>query len=694
MKPLNRDEPGCNFTSSNCVIWQGPDIPCIALCKGDTVSDVVHKLATELCDVLTNLDVSTLDITCLNLTTCTPKTFHDFLQVIIDTICELKACCNGNPSTPIPDSFNSIVVPVAPSFQYVNEFGDTVTTMTVTQYVIAIGNRVDTQTNQISALETTVATHTDQITVLQNEVAAIPPPNTDLIVPVCVLPAIPTSPNDVLVELEKQFCELSSATGNASEIYQALLAQCVGLSTDSTLGGGGGNMAGIPGWNNTVLNLAAAINNIWLTLCDTRSAIKNIQINCCAAGCDGITLNLSAVLVGTSATLYLTGTIPSGFANCAPSGSLVTITDDTGGVLVTNMDLITYLNFPSGYIISLSGTPINLLSNIHINIEACLSNSSTNALCQSILNYTIASIASCPALVYTPGTDSIAYSGPSVPTGTMTYTVELWDNLGVTLITSQSQLVTFPNLVAGLFTALTINTQFRARVVVTPAAGPATTCPFVPVALTPTSLFRVPLGTASSFVMLGDTGVSSGVPSVFVGNVGTSSGLITGITAPDVTGILYPVADPVVLQAEVDLVNAIAVAGALTPIFTLPLDDVSGTTVTPGYWDTPLTNLVNNGVLTLDAGGDVNAVFTFLVTGAITFGFGSSVVLINGADWNNVTFVSLTPGALTSIADNVIIKGTVLSNGVITVGATDDLQGRLLSTVSIPMTGPNNLYNI
>ena len=41
MKPLNLDNKPCNPVSSNCVVWQGPTLECIDLCKGDTVSDVV-----------------------------------------------------------------------------------------------------------------------------------------------------------------------------------------------------------------------------------------------------------------------------------------------------------------------------------------------------------------------------------------------------------------------------------------------------------------------------------------------------------------------------------------------------------------------------------------------------------------------------------------------------------------------------
>ena len=67
MKPLNLDNSPCSPISSNCVIWQGPDIPCIKLCTGDTVSDVIHKLAIELCNIMDLLDVNGYDLSCFDL---------------------------------------------------------------------------------------------------------------------------------------------------------------------------------------------------------------------------------------------------------------------------------------------------------------------------------------------------------------------------------------------------------------------------------------------------------------------------------------------------------------------------------------------------------------------------------------------------------------------------------------------------
>ena len=49
MIPYNSNKSGgCNNVSSNCVVWQGPDLPCIDLCHGDTISDVMAKLCEEL----------------------------------------------------------------------------------------------------------------------------------------------------------------------------------------------------------------------------------------------------------------------------------------------------------------------------------------------------------------------------------------------------------------------------------------------------------------------------------------------------------------------------------------------------------------------------------------------------------------------------------------------------------------------
>lgn len=81
---------GCMKTSSNCVIWDGPDIPCLNLCKGDSITEVLYKLATKFCDTLVLLDPTQYDISCFNDIGCPPDDFAELFQLVINQICDIQ----------------------------------------------------------------------------------------------------------------------------------------------------------------------------------------------------------------------------------------------------------------------------------------------------------------------------------------------------------------------------------------------------------------------------------------------------------------------------------------------------------------------------------------------------------------------------------------------------------------------------
>lgn len=695
MKPLNYDDKGCNYVSSNCVVWQGPDIPCIKLCKGDSVSDVIHKLATELCDVLDTLDISTYDISCLGIA-CAPKNFHDFLQALINIICQLQDCCAANSGTGnrTVTEVTSTQIPVAPCFYYTNSFGDTVTTMTVAEYITAIGNRVCDIDRRLGIVQTTTAQNSNRIDSLQEQINNLPITTPELIIPVCVLPSVPSTQKDVLVALEAQYCELVAATGNATQIYAAILKQCTNLANETTLGGGGGTMGSLPGWDAGLLNLSSAINNIWLTVCDMRAAIKNIQLNCCPSGCDGVEISMTAIINGSDLVVFLTGTIPPSFVNCNPLGTLVTISDDLGGSFTAYIDVVTFINNPSGYTISMAATPINLGSNIHVNMEACVSNPSTGTTCKNCLEYLVVNVASCPSMTYTPNADSIDYTGVALP-GTNDYEIQLWNSLGTIMVSSQTQTVTSPDPITGTFSSLTINTSYRIRVIVTTASGAVTTCPFEAVTLIPTPLTPIELNTATNFSVLGGGGItnSSGDgTSAFIGDVGSDpTNTVTGIAAPDVTGTLYTASDAAVIAAKTDLTNAIAEGLAKVPVTTLAADEIGTTTIEPGYYDTPGGTVTINGTVTLDGLGDVNSVFIIKTTTTLVAAAASVVSLTNGATWANVFWLV---GSSATIGAGATFKGTILAATDITVAAAGDIQGRALANSGTVTLDTVNIYNV
>jgi hypothetical protein len=81
---------GCIKTSSNCVTWNGPDIPCLNLCSGDSITDVLYKLATDYCATLVLLDPTEYDISCFNYQGVYPDDFAELFQLVINEICSVQ----------------------------------------------------------------------------------------------------------------------------------------------------------------------------------------------------------------------------------------------------------------------------------------------------------------------------------------------------------------------------------------------------------------------------------------------------------------------------------------------------------------------------------------------------------------------------------------------------------------------------
>ena len=102
MLPINsNDQSPCTPISSNCVIWQGPDIACIDLCNGDTISDVVNKLALELCAIIDETCVCNPDLTDLTLASCIPAGTTLELTPILEAIMA-QLCAVVSPEVEIP----------------------------------------------------------------------------------------------------------------------------------------------------------------------------------------------------------------------------------------------------------------------------------------------------------------------------------------------------------------------------------------------------------------------------------------------------------------------------------------------------------------------------------------------------------------------------------------------------------------
>lgn len=290
MKPLNYDNSPCSPISSNCVIWQGPDISCIKLCAGDTISDVIFKLATELCTVLDTLNVTNYDLSCFNLTACGPNDFQALIQFLIEQICALQTEVTtlSDPATsPIVNQTKSssadTLVTVASCFVI-----GTTTVMTVSEYAQAIGTRVCSLVTQIATINNNITNLDVRVTVLEAEPA--PVFTLPTIAVDCTLSAVVTTPgsypmdvvlNALINDDTNGYCALVSALGTSSEILISVLTQCISDSDNSLVYGTPFSTAYFGTWidSSNLSTAADAINNLWIAVCDVYNYVESESIN-------------------------------------------------------------------------------------------------------------------------------------------------------------------------------------------------------------------------------------------------------------------------------------------------------------------------------------------------------------------------------------------------------------------------------
>ena len=278
MKPLNLDNSPCSPISSNCVIWQGPAIPCIKLCTGDTVSDVVFQLATELCTIIDQLNVSNYDLSCFASAACPPADFQALIQFLINQICEAQGITVDvtRTTSACPDC----VVTVAPCF-----IQGTATTMQLVDYVLMIGNRICSLISEIANIQSQINSLDIRVSVLENT----PPPSFTL--PSIAISCLLTPGSytidvvlDALMNNVNGYCSLLNVTGLPANISTAVLSQCIDdtdIALASLIGGGAGQTFQsyyASSWviNSDLTTVADAINNIWIAICDVYNAFSSL----------------------------------------------------------------------------------------------------------------------------------------------------------------------------------------------------------------------------------------------------------------------------------------------------------------------------------------------------------------------------------------------------------------------------------
>ena len=195
----------------------------------------------------------------------------------------------------------------------------------------------------------------------------------------------------------------------------------------------------------------------------------------------------------------------------------------------------------------------------------------------------------------------------------------------------------------------------------------------------------VPLGTAGDFAILAGSAVSNtGTSTHIYGDVGSfPTSTINGLLAGNVTGILYTSADPIVGVAKNDLTTAFNDAqGRSLNAISLP-GQLGGLTLVPGLYVNSTSSGISgtgpNAILTLDAGGNPNAVWIFKMGSTLITDPGTSIVLAGGAQWKNVYW---SVGTSATLGTNSIFYGNILADQAITLTTGAVLHGRALTRIA------------
>jgi hypothetical protein len=201
------------------------------------------------------------------------------------------------------------------------------------------------------------------------------------------------------------------------------------------------------------------------------------------------------------------------------------------------------------------------------------------------------------------------------------------------------------------------------------------------------------LGSAGNFAVLAGTTVTNTASFTVVnGDLGVWPGTaVTGFGPGIVNGTIHA-GDAVAQQAQADLTVAYNdLAGRVAPAPITVAGNIGGQTLSPGLYKSTSSLAISSGDLTLDAGGDADAVFIFQIASTLTTTVGRQIILAGGANPANIYW---QVGTSATLGTDSVFMGSILANVSITVTTGATVTGSLLArsgavtlddnTVSLP----------
>lgn len=208
------------------------------------------------------------------------------------------------------------------------------------------------------------------------------------------------------------------------------------------------------------------------------------------------------------------------------------------------------------------------------------------------------------------------------------------------------------------------------------------------------------LGTAADFGVLAGAGITNTGPTQITGDIGSYATVsITGADEMILLGTNHG-GDVITQAAKGDLgaayLDAESRLAPLANTYFTPVD-LGGLTLLPGVYK-GTSSLGITGGLTLDAGGDPNAIWIFQAASTLVAEVGSSVILTGSAQASNVFWQVGSSATLNAGTD---FAGNILALTSISLGNAASIDGRLLAingevtlinnAISVPVPEPASM---
>ena len=203
----------------------------------------------------------------------------------------------------------------------------------------------------------------------------------------------------------------------------------------------------------------------------------------------------------------------------------------------------------------------------------------------------------------------------------------------------------------------------------------------------------VNLGTTASYAVLAGSAITNTGTTIINGDVGGDIGIFpgsayTGSGTVQLSGTAH-ITDAAASQAKDDLMAAYLDASSRTPVSIIPTE-LGGTILKPGTYASSSGKFELTGTLTLDAEGDPEGVFVFIMASTLVTASDSNVVLQDKARFCRTFW---TVGSSATLGTNSHFVGHIFAMSSITATTGATVQGQLLAINGAVTLDSNTITN-